>query len=383
MLRVPIKRFLPALLLAAMLLFTTGADHRDAPGLLTDPAADINDVYAFINPNTKNVVLAMTVNPFVAPGINAVFSPDCLYQFKIDNTGDAVEDLVIQVTFDKPSGSAANAKQNFTVVGPAKPSKTGVVTSLIKSDKVITGPINNASSDFTTDSSGIKVFAGIRDDPFFFDFVYVIGFLNKNVPNRKPGIDFFAGINVSIIAIELPPSLLTAAGNNTIRVWGTTSLPSSFKRSIKAKKDSDPEAQDSGAKTYTQKDRMGLPAINTVLIESSHKNAFNITSPSDDKLLFRQDAVDHILALNGGDEADAQKTVDAVMPDVLTLDVTKTDGFLNGRRPQDDVIDAELSLLTKGAVPGDGVNANDVPFLDDFPFFAPPHPASEGVPKRN
>jgi len=76
------------------------ADHRDAPGVNEDPRADINDIYAFVNPNDGNVVLAMTVNPFQiggAPGI--AFGQDVLYEFKIDNTGDNLEDLVVQMTF--------------------------------------------------------------------------------------------------------------------------------------------------------------------------------------------------------------------------------------------------------------------------------------------
>ena len=45
----------------------------------------------------------MNVNPFAnaAEGGSYAFSPDMLYQFKIDNTGDAREDLVIQVKFDE------------------------------------------------------------------------------------------------------------------------------------------------------------------------------------------------------------------------------------------------------------------------------------------
>ena len=57
------------------------ADHRDAPGVNEDPRADINDIYAFVNPNSGNVVLAMTVNPFQiggAPGI--AFGADVLYR---------------------------------------------------------------------------------------------------------------------------------------------------------------------------------------------------------------------------------------------------------------------------------------------------------------
>ena len=67
----------------------TGADHRDAPGINEDPRADINDIYAFVNPKNGNIVLGMTVNPFQFGNAPAVdFSPDVLYQFKIDNDGD-------------------------------------------------------------------------------------------------------------------------------------------------------------------------------------------------------------------------------------------------------------------------------------------------------
>jgi hypothetical protein len=339
-------------------------------------------VYAFVNANNGNVVLAMTVNPFTAPGINPAFSPDVLYQFKIDNSGDPSEDLVIQITFDPPTGKASNPDQMFHVTGPEKPQKTGAVTSLLKSSKTstpISGPISNSSSAFTTDAStGIKVFAGARDDPFFFDFVaFAAG--NKY---RTPGIDFFAGVNVSIIAIELPRKLLTQNDtNNTIHVWATTSFPSTDKRSIKIKKDTLPEGSSVGGKTFVQFDRMGIPTINTVLINPEHKNAFNLGTPATDTANFHKDAVEHIIAL--GNSAQAEALASALLPDMLTLDVTKTTGFLNGRRPEDDVVDAELSLLTNGAVKGDNVNSNDVPFLTDFPFFAPPHAAAEGVPKRN
>ncbi|HLX63273.1 MAG TPA: DUF4331 family protein [Planctomycetota bacterium] len=376
-------RPLAMLFLPVLLVMLTGADHRDAPGLQFDPASDINDVYAFVNANDNNVVLAMTVNPFTAPGLNPVFSSDTLYQFKIDQNGDGVEDLVIQITFDKPSGKSSNATQHFTLVGPVKPAKTGAINTLVKATTSITGPIDNTvAGNFVTDSSGIKVFAGARDDPFFFDF---IAFVNGN-QYRNPGVDFFAGMNVSVIAVELPASMLTKGGNS-INIWGTTSLPSSDKRAIKAAAKGDiPVLEEGPVKTFVQFDRMGRPAINTVLINPEHKDAFNAAVPSEDKALFRNDVVAHILALNGGDQAHANTTADVLMPDVLTLDVTKTAGFnaaLNGRRPEDDVIDAELNILTKGAVKGDNVNANDVPFLTDFPFFAPPHQAHEGVPARN
>lgn len=98
------------------------ADHRDAPAISEDGRADLLDVFAFVNPNNGRIVLAATVNPFAIGGALAVaFAPDVLYEFKIDNTGDNVEDLVIQTTFTP----TVPGPQAFTVRGPARPRITG------------------------------------------------------------------------------------------------------------------------------------------------------------------------------------------------------------------------------------------------------------------
>jgi hypothetical protein len=76
--------------------------------------------------------------------------------------------------------------------------------------------------------------------------------------------------------------------------------------------------------------------------------------------------------------------VDAVLlPDVAILDISRSGGFLNGRRPEDDVIDIVLQAASRGGVTGDRVDANDVPYLTDFPFFAPPHGPERPIPPRN
>lgn len=380
------------------------ADHRDGSLIIIDPAADLADVYAFLNPNDPTkTVLAMTVNPFQAPGNGQFFSPDVLYQFKIDNGGgkdgsgplDAVEDLVIQGTFTKASDD-----QKFTVVGPVKPKKTGTLNSLVKlgkEDKAITGP---ADGTVTTDSTGIKVFAGLREDPFFFDLIYgeKLGGVIKGPPValRTPGIDFFAGFNVSIFAVEVPTSLLKGTGNS-VKIWATTSRSSSTKRSNKDATD------DKNAPTFVQIERMGLPTVNVVLTlpnsfpasgaaltagqnqqNSDLKDRFNKSAPGDDLENFKADVVKRLTELSG-DAAYANTTVEKILPDTLTLDLTSATapGFLNGRRPQDDVIDAVLNLVTKGGATTDNLPANDKAFLTDFPFFAAPNAAVSPVPARD
>ena len=79
-----------------------GSDHQDTPDVEANPKQDMTDVYAFPSPTAGRIVLVMNSRAFLTPAGAASdpsFDPDQLYQFKIDNDGDAKEDRVIQVTF--------------------------------------------------------------------------------------------------------------------------------------------------------------------------------------------------------------------------------------------------------------------------------------------
>ena len=101
------------------------SDHQDTPEVELNPRMDINDVYAFPGTGADRIVLAMTTSSPIQGG-NASFDNNLLYQFRIDNSGDAVEDRVIQVTF---SGSGAN--QTVTVRGPIAPATTGMRSTIV------------------------------------------------------------------------------------------------------------------------------------------------------------------------------------------------------------------------------------------------------------
>lgn len=362
------------------------ADHRDAPAISVDAAADICDVYAFVNPqDTSRVVLAMTVNPFTVPGIAASFSPDVIYQFKVDVNGDFKEDLVIQAKFSAPGPG-----QRVSIRGPARPAgPPGSVNALLPPQtQRAEGPANGT----IINAAPLRVFAGLRDDPFFFDLIYVfraLGLQPGGPLTRSPGIDFFAGLNVSVLAVELPGQALlgrrpdepASRGSQrppegpTVRVWATTSRAAETCRHPRS-------VEDLNRGPLVQIDRMGFPAINTLLVGGPRKDAFNRTPPHLDGRLFGPDAVSILVGLNG-DQAYSEQLARALLPDAMPLDITRTTGFLNGRRPQDDVMDAVLEAVSKGAVTGDGVNGNDAALLNAFPFFAPPHTPEETIPPRN
>ena len=146
---------------------------------------------------------------------------------------------------------------------------------------------------------------------------------------------------------------------------------------------------------------MGRPAINTVFIpnnplppdrasdgKSSKKTTFNHGDPSTDVANWTGEVVDtlqFLFSLNdpatglGGtddpsdDAAQITGLAGVLLPDILTVDVANPAGFLNGRKPADDVIDAELGLITEGFVTTDCVGSNDVTFPSTFPYLAAPH----------
>ena len=88
------------------------------------------------------------------------------------------------------------------------------------------------------------------------------------------------------------------------------------------------------------------------------------------------DAVQPQRAALGDDPSDDAGTInglaDILLPDLLTYDTSSSQGFLNGRKLADDVIDAELGLISEGLVTTDCVPANDVQFPSSFPYLAAP-----------
>ncbi|HXE58529.1 MAG TPA: DUF4331 family protein [Gemmatimonadales bacterium] len=214
-----------------------GSDHQDIPEVELNPRMDLTDVYAFPGSSPDRIVLVMNTRAFLTPAQTpgASFDPDLLYQFKIDNTGDAVEDRVLQITFrDGGAGQAVELR------GPVAPPVTGaMMNTLADVAPEVAGPINTVLGP----ANGVQVFAGPRDDPFFLDLEAAFCILpdrkpvtgplaepcalpaNPNPPFyfRNPGVNYITGFNVLAIVVELPVSRLTEGGGSTLGVWGTIS----------------------------------------------------------------------------------------------------------------------------------------------------------------
>jgi hypothetical protein len=233
--------------------------------------------------------------------------------------------------------------------------------------------------------------------------------------------DNVSGYNVNVIAIEVPIAMLTSTGKvepptstaATIGAWGTTSRPATTIRNS-------PSAV-SYAGTYQQVQRMGNPLINELIIGTGYKDFWSMSQPVNDSQFAAFDLDPRIARiLNAAYEAlfgagafpiptpprtdllplvtyappiAATGTTAGPVADLLRLNtgVPPTPaanrsrlgllagdaaGYPNGRRVSDDVTDISLRVVqgflvnsTKyNLLLGDGVNTNDVPYQETFPY---------------
>jgi hypothetical protein len=282
----------------------------------------------------------------------------------------------------------------------------------------------------TTLPGGWKIFAGQADDPFFLDLRVFDLLYGGNL--SEVGQDTLAGYNVNTIALQVPFKDVALHGdakrNPVIGIWSTTD-----RARVRI------SGQPGGAPGHdrVQVSRLGNPLVNEVVIPAGLKDAFNSLSPDKDasipqvvqrvtdpevpKLIQsiygvpapaapRNDLAEIFLTgittkAGGPIKADLNsqlnnKDVDpkrfrpsemlrlnlgvpvAASPNRLGVLGGDLQGFPNGRRLTDDVVDIELQALEGAAqsghlvsalAAGDKVNSNDVAFKGSFPYVALPH----------
>jgi Domain of unknown function (DUF4331) len=207
------KIFLTAIIAVAAVTggILYAADHLDSPAV-SNQSTDITDLYVFRGENTSNLVFVANTQGLLSPASTgaAKFDENTLLEFNIDNNNDNIEDLVIQAI-------VKNGKMK--IYGPYKPSATGIRSTITENAFTVQTDVTKyGEAAKIAEQNGIKVFAGPRDDPFFFDltqFKKVISGAEADFHN--PGTDTFAGTNVLSIVLEVPKSRL--GGSGTLNVW--------------------------------------------------------------------------------------------------------------------------------------------------------------------
>jgi hypothetical protein len=138
------------------------ADHLDSPTALStrEPTADITDLYAWMTSDATKLNLVAAVN--ADAGDDATFSDAVVYQFAVSSSpsfGTPQDSTLITCKFIDGVNVECWAGNDYVVGDPSNPD--GIVS----------------------DNGGMRVFAGLRDDPFFLEYD---GFLNAvNAANSE------------------------------------------------------------------------------------------------------------------------------------------------------------------------------------------------------
>lgn len=177
-------------------------DHNDAPSM-QGTKADISSFYAFQASNPDNLVLIMNLQGLIPPGNpteQAEFDEQILMEFNIDLNNDLKEDVLIQ---------AIKRRDSMYFFGPFQTSEAGL-ESMINTSVMHKVKISTKEEVHITEETGMKFFAGPREDPFFFDKNQFDLIMSGNATSgfTDPGNDSFAGTNVLSIVVELPKSRL-------------------------------------------------------------------------------------------------------------------------------------------------------------------------------
>ncbi len=416
------------------------SDHIDGPQLAHDHAADINDMYFFLDSNDNSrVVMIMTINPFAISSEiigQALFDHNLRYRFEIENTGDARTDRFIDVRFTRGVGRETGP-QIATVTLPTGQSFTAPTN--IPTQGADVSDIEPPALTVTTHAaSGARIFAGITDDPFFLDNTAANRFVLSSVTspgnpdraifanragfnaadgsdpnadtqwpaplqarnagqNQGPGRDTYSGFNTLTIAISVPAAMLRGVptvANLQANLIGLNGVTQRQRFQIVQT-----NGQVVASGKFVTVDREGLPLVNNGLIPPARKDEYNGATPVDDANgRFRADLIQSLN--NFGTNVTSRNmllNMIQVNGDLIRLDFrvpntgpgggNNTNGGpanMGGRRLGDDVADATFTLINNGVALGDFVDRNDFVFGDAFPFVAPQTmPNPNGVNSRD
>jgi len=421
------------------------SSHREAPLISKDQVADNTDVYAFVSPDKQDTVtLIANYIPLQFPGGAPYyynFGDDVLYEIKIDNNGDSKPEITYQFQFkttimnpntflyntgpitslDDPNWSY---RQTYTLTMVDANGKSTELGSNLRVPPYNIGPKSTpnyealANAAITALPSGQTVFAGPRADPFFVDVAALFDLLTiRKLPgNAGGGVNALAGMNVHSLILRVPKSQLQGPNDQIIGVWATAS-----RRTTRVLRNTGERPEGSG--DFVQVSRLGHPLVNEAVIPTGMKDRFNASQPSDDAQFLKavQDPEaarllnalykinvppaprDDLVAIFLTGVPGATMPANVKPAEMLRLNMSvpvsatpnrmgvlggDNQGFPNGRRLIDDVVDIELNALAGAAYPlfhkeftpdplagklGDGVDGPERPYLSSFPYVATPY----------
>lgn len=399
-----------ALLAATFVTRAQASDHLDTAAVIADPAGDIGDLYAWTSADGRHLELVMTI-------VGKKFSDHVRYQFHVDSAhsvGGLESSLTISCEFNAPTAPECRAGDLDYLRGEA-----------------------GGEQGIRGDKGRFRVFAGLRDDPFFNNVRGTRAALNvadaamkAGAPKDaggcpafdgttvakiheewrhtegRPGANFLAGWPTAALVVEIDLDAVTRGGP-LLGVWATTV--------VRGVTPGHPRKLDDGVVV----DRMGraltgnmlLGTFDTESASDAMKTRYNQAVQSDWAGFARELAINlaiydgfdgrcgnQWLAVQNSPPAERYERLSRLLADdrlwvnsasrkcrqylAAEFDyVGDTNRDCGGRTPNYDAVDVFRSLLAHGTIKGlpDGVERDDATHSDSvFPFLAKPTEAKPG-----
>lgn len=215
------------------------SDHDDGENDNKARSLNITDLYVFREDwqtgnagDAGNLIAILNVNPRSLPRQQYYFSSNARYELHFSRVADTnvaptgLDDVVLRFEFSEPD---TNNRQNITTTwveaGTETPATGTAVTTNLEDSTANTALTTNT---LTIGSNTIDVFAGHREDPFFFDvesFFVMRGTGTVAIKSTSEAPDFTAGYNVNAIVVRIPIAAIAGqAAANKFDVWATVSL---------------------------------------------------------------------------------------------------------------------------------------------------------------
>lgn len=235
------------------------SDHDDGEAQLKSRALNLTDLYVFKESSQSGstsdtaLIFIMGTNPRSVARTQYYFNTNAYYDFNIarrDTVTAAAKgtaDITLRFRFGSVLPSGKQPIQITSIVDGVSTTVGSLTTATFTTTPLVsesTPTINTVAltSGTATESNTIYVFAGLREDPFFFDVEQyhrvrngLINLANPGFQNNAPvvtfrtadtsAVDFAKGYNINAIVVRVPRALLQSASAETVfDVWQTISI---------------------------------------------------------------------------------------------------------------------------------------------------------------
>ncbi len=249
------KVFLGSVLICCAVLLgipslTNASDHDDGEIDAKGRSLNLTDLYVFRESDQNNaasatdLIFIMNTNPRSLPKQQYFFSTQARYEFHVSRVGankastvTGADDIKLRFTFGAPD---SNNQQAMTVTAIRSGFADATATTVTAGTPILTTALGSSAvnNSFTLGDSTLKVFAGLRQDPFFFDVRAYFKVRNALATSGGTSVgagfaddaaaaeDFTKGYNVNAIVVQVPRAFLQSTATDTVfDVWETISVP--------------------------------------------------------------------------------------------------------------------------------------------------------------